>query len=144
MQIKLTMTTAKQGETAEMTAEVEHLRDFTGEAEVQLFGLPAHSTAQAAKLKPAMEALSFPIVTTDKTPVGQHKGIFCTATVMKDGEPILHRLAMGSVFRVDPKPKEVKEVPKPVAAAPAPEKKEKPLSRLEQLRLEAKKEVATP
>lgn len=144
VQIKLTMTTAKQGETAEMTAEVEHLRDFTGEAEVQLFGLPAHSTAQAAKLKPEMEALSFPIVTTEKTPVGQHKGIFCTAAIMKDGEPILHRLAMGSVFRVDPKPKEVKEVPKPVAAAPTPEKKEKPLSRLEQLRLEAKKEVATP
>ena len=145
VQMKMSMATAKQGETADMVAEVEHLRDFGGEAEVQLFGLPAYSTAAAQKLKGGVDGLSFPIATTDKTPVGQHKGVFCTVTVVKDGEPIVHRLAMGSVFRVDPKPKEVKDVPKPVAvattAAPA-EKKEKPLSRLEQLRLDAQKEGA--
>lgn len=144
LQIKLTMTTAKQGETVGMVAEVEKLRDFAGEADVQLFGLPAHSTAEVQKLKADAESLEIPIVTTEKTPVGQHKGVFCTAMVLRDGEPILHRLSMGSVLRVDPKPKEVKEAPKAqVAAAPA-EKKEKPLSRLEQLRLEAKKEAATP
>ncbi len=144
VKIKLNLTTAKQGETAEMLAEVEQLRDFTGEADVQLFGLPAHSTSQVLKLKSDLEGLNFPIVTSDKTPVGQHKGVFCTATVFKDGEPILHRLAMGSVFRVDPMPKEVKAAPKTevAAAAPAPVKKEKPLSRLEQLRLEAQKEGA--
>ncbi len=144
VQIKLTMTSAKQGETVEMVAEVEKLRDFAGDADVQLFGLPAHSTAEVQKLKPELESLSIPIVTTEKTPVGQHKGIFCTATVLYEGEPILHRLAMGSVLRVDPKPKEVKEAPKPTVAAAPAEKKEKPLSRLEQLRLEAKKEAATP
>lgn len=143
LNIKLSMATAKQGETAEMVAEVEHLRDLPGDADIQLFGLPANSTAEVQKLKPAAESLAFPIVTTDKTPVGQHKGVFCTATVMKDGEPILHRLAMGSVLRVDPKPKEAPAQPA-VAAAPAPEKKEKPLSRLEQLRLEAQKEAAAP
>ncbi|MCB1203085.1 MAG: PPC domain-containing protein [Verrucomicrobiae bacterium] len=143
VQIKLTMASAKQGETVEMLAEVEHLREFAGDGEVQLFGLPAHSTAQPAKLKPDMESLNFPIVTSDKTPVGQHKGVFCTATLIKDGEPIVHRLSMGSVFRVDPKPKEVAAAPAPAQAKPA-EKKEKPLSRLEQLRLEAKKEGATP
>ncbi len=144
LQIKLSMTSAKQGETAEMVAEVEPLRDFPGEAEIQLFGLPAHSTSQAMKLKPGATSLAFQIVTTDKTPIAQHKGVFCTAVVVKDGEPILHRLAMGSVFRVDPKPKEVTAAPKPAAGpAPTAEKKEKPLSRLEQLRMEAKK-GATP
>ncbi len=141
--IKLSMVTAKQGESAEMVAEVEHLRDFTGEAEVQLFGLPAHSTADVQKLKPDLEDLAFPIVTTEKTPVGQHKGVFCTATVFKEGEPILHRLAMGSVFRVDPMPKEAKPAPKTEVVA-STEKKEKPLSRLEQLRLEAQKELVKP
>lgn len=142
VQMKLSMATAKQGETVEMVAEVEHLREFGGDADVQLFGLPAHSTAVVQKLKGGLDGLSFPIVTTDKTPVGQHKGVFCTVTVVKDGEPILHRLAMGSVFRVDPMPKVVKEVPKPVAVAATAEKKEKPLSRLEQLRLDAQKEGA--
>lgn len=143
--VKLTMTSAKQGETVEMVAEVEQLRDFTDEGDVQLFGLPAHSTAEPKHLKPGMETLSFPIVTTDKTPVGQHKGVFCTVTLMHEGEPIVHRLAMGSVFRVDPKPKEVAAAPAPAAKPAAPaEKKEKPLSRLEQLRLEAQKEKAAP
>ncbi len=143
--VKLTMTSAKQGETVEMVAEVEHLRDYTAEGQVQLYGLPAHSTAEARPVKSGVESLSFPIVTTDKTPVGQHKGVFCTVTLMQDGEPIVHRLAMGSVFRVDPKPKEVAAAPAPAAKPAAPaEKKEKPLSRLEQLRLEAQKEKAAP
>ncbi len=144
VQLKISMATAKQGETVEMVAEVEQLREFSGEADVQLFGLPAHSTAAIQKLKSDLEGLSFPVVTTDKTPVGQHKGVFCTVTVVKDGEPIVHRLAMGSVLRVDPMPKVAvaapQAAPSPVAAAA--EKKEKPLSRLEQLRLEAQKESA--
>lgn len=144
VQIKLTMTSAKQGETVDMLAEVEALREFAGEADVQLFGLPAHSTAEVQKLKADAESLAIPVVTTDKTPVGQHKGVFCTATVLVNGEPVLHRLAMGSVLRVDPKPKEVAAAPKAAVAAAPAEKKEKPLSRLEQLRLEAKKEAATP
>lgn len=139
LDVKLSMTTAKQGETVEMQAEVSSLRDFSGEADIQLYGLPAHSTAQISKLKPDAEALAIPVVTTDKTPVGQHKGVFCTAVVYHEGEPILHRLAMGSVLRVDPKPKEA-----PAAAPTQTKKADKPLSRLEQLRLEAQKEGATP
>ncbi|MBP6601764.1 MAG: PPC domain-containing protein [Verrucomicrobiales bacterium] len=141
--VKFSMTSAKQGETADMVGEVEQLRPFEGEAEVQLFGLPANSTAEVQKLKKELTGITFPVVTTDKTPVGQHKGVFCTVTVMQNGEPILHRLAMGSVVRVDPMPKVAVEAPKKVAvAAAAPVQKEKPLSRLEQLRLEAQKEGA--
>jgi hypothetical protein len=144
VQLKISMATAKQGETVDMVAEVEQLREFGGEADVQLFGLPAHSTAAVQKLKSDLEALSFPVVTTDKTPIGQHKGVFCTVTVVKDGEPIIHRLAMGSVLRIDPMPKVAAAAPVEKAAAPvvAAEKKEKPLSRLEQLRLDAQKEAA--
>lgn len=141
VQMKLSMATAKQGETVNMIAEVEQLRDFEGQADVQLFGLPAHSTAEVQKLKSDLETLSFPVVTTDKTPVGQHKGVFSTVTLVKNGEPIVHRLAMGSVLRVDPQPKVAKVEAKPAAVASA-EKKEKPLSRLEQLRQEAQKEGA--
>ncbi|MDF1737548.1 MAG: PPC domain-containing protein [Verrucomicrobiales bacterium] len=144
--MKLSMATAKQGETSSIVADVEHLRDFDGEADVQIFGLPAHSTTSVLKLKKGLENLDFPVATTEKTPVGQHKNLFCTVVVMKDGEPISQRVGMGGVFRVDPKPKEVKAAPaeaKPKVVAKV-EKKEKPLSRLEQLRLEAKKEAAAP
>lgn len=142
--MKLSMATAKQGEKSDMVAEVEHLRDIPGEADVQLFGLPAHSTTPVLKLKKGLDGLTFPIETTEKTPVGQHKNLFCTVVVMQNGEPISHRVGMGGVFRVDPKPKEVKKeaAPKPAKTVAKVEKKEKPLSRLEQLRLEAQKEAA--
>jgi len=140
------MATAKQGETSSIVAEVEHLRDFDGEADVQIFGLPAHSTTPVLKLKKGLVNLDFAVATTEKTPVGQHKNLFCTVVVMKDGEAISQRVGMGGVFRVDPKPKEVKAATAPAASKVVAEvvKKEKPLSRLEQLRLEAKKEAAAP
>lgn len=140
--MKLSMATAKQGEEVAMVAEVENLREFDGQADTQIFGLPAHSTAPVVKVDKATENLNIPIATSEKTPVGQHKNLFCTVTVLKDGEPILHRVGMGGVFRVDPKPKE--PAPKPAAEKKVVAKNEpkpKPLSRLEQLRLEAKKEA---
>lgn len=140
--MKLSMATAKQGEPADMVATVENLREFEGQADTQIFGLPAHSTAPVLKVDKTTGDLNIPITTSEKTPVGQHKNLFCTVTIMKDGEPILHRVGMGGVFRVDPKPKEPApkpaETPKVVAKN---EPKPKPLSRLEQLRLEAKKEA---
>ncbi|MEM6278441.1 MAG: PPC domain-containing protein [Verrucomicrobiota bacterium] len=142
--MKLSMATAKQGEKVDMVAEVENLREFEGKADVQLFAVPAHATVPIMKIDKATTDLNLPIQTTEKTPVGQHKNLFCTVTVQRNGEPVVHRVGMGGVFRVDPKPKE------PAAAKPAPDKKvvaknetkEKPLSRLEQLRLEAQKEAA--
>lgn len=139
--MKLTMATAKQGETTDMLADVTNLREFSGQADVQMFGLPAHATAPVLKIDTKAEKLSFPVETTEKTPVGQQKNVFCTVTVFKDGEPIVHRVGSGGVFRVDPKPKEVAAAPKTEKKVVAKnEPKEKPLSRLEQLRLEAKKQ----
>ena len=142
--MKLSMATAKQGEAIDMLAEVENLREFEGQADVQLFAVPAHATVPIMKIDKATADLKLPIQTTDKTPVGQHKNLFCTVTILQNGEPVVHRVGMGGVFRVDPKPKE------PVAAKPVEEKKvvaknepaPKALSRLEQLRLEAQKEAA--
>lgn len=142
--MKLSMATTKQGAPGNMVAEIENLREFGGQADVQLFGLPAHATSQVQKIDKASAKLDIPIATSEKTPVGQHKNLFCTVTVTMNGEPIVHRAGMGGVFRVDPKPKEP-VAPKPAAAEPkkvaAAAPKEKPLSRLEQLRLEAKKEA---
>jgi hypothetical protein len=58
-------------------------------------------------------------------------------TITKDGEPIPHSVGGGGVLRIDkPKPTQVAEVKKeekPAAAAPPAEK---PLTRLEKLRLD--------
>jgi len=142
--MSLSMATAKQGETVPMVAEVEGLREFSGEADVQLFGLPAHASTQVLKVGKDGGKIQFPIVIDEQTPVGQHKNLFCTVTVRENGEPIVHRVGMGGVVRVDPKPKEAPKEPAKTAAKNEEPKKpsEKPLSRLEQLRLEAKNQAA--
>tara|TARA_R110002096_G_scaffold230531_8_gene420198 strand:- start:158 stop:2650 length:2493 start_codon:yes stop_codon:yes gene_type:complete len=143
--MKLNLTTAKQGESVKMLASVSKLRDFDGQADVQLFALPSHATVPVVKIDKATTEIALPIQTDEKTPVGQHKNMFCTVTVMKEGEPIVHRVGMGGVLRVDPKPKEVvaaKAASTKVAANDSSAAPEKPLSRLEQLRLEAKAQAA--
>ncbi len=142
--MKLTMATAKQGEKVDMIASVENLREFGGQADVTLFGLPPRATTGVLKIDKAAGEISFPIVTAEDTPVGQHKNMFCTIVVSQNGESITHRVGMGGVLRVDPKPKVVAAKPaakpKVVAKNEPKAKPAKPLSRLEQLRLDAKKQ----
>lgn len=147
VKMKMSMTSVKQGGSGEIHCEVENLREFPGQADVQLFGLPAKTETQVMKADKATKELRFPVTAADDSPVGQHKNLFCTLVFMQNGEPIQQRVGMGGVIRVDKKPVEVakKAEPKkdakaaPVAkAAPKPAK---PLSRLEQLRLEAKNQA---
>ena len=142
--MKMSMATVKQGENIDVVCDLEQLREFPGEAEVELLGLPAKATAPVLKVNKDARKVTFPVAAAADTPVGQHKNLFCTLVIHQNGQPIAHRLGMGGVLRVDPKPKE------PAQPKAAPEKKTevakaepakpagKPLSRLEQLRLEAK------
>ncbi|MEX2578345.1 MAG: PPC domain-containing protein [Verrucomicrobiales bacterium] len=142
VEMKLNLTTAKQSEKVDMLASFENLRDFEGQADVQLFGLPAHATTGVLKATKDTEELTFPVEISEKTPVGQHKNLFCTVTVVKNGQPIVHRVGTGGTIRVDPKPKEdPKPKPKEEKVVAKNEPKEKPLSRLEELRQEAKKQA---
>ncbi len=147
--MKINMSSIKRGDAGELICDIEHLRDFPGEADIQVFGLPAKSTTSVQKASKDTAQIRFPIQTAADTPIGQAKNIFCTLVFMQNGEPIQQRLGMGGVVRVDPQPKApAKPAPKPAAkptevakAEPKP-KPAKPLSRLEQLRLEAKKQAA--
>jgi hypothetical protein len=147
--MKMSMGNVSQGQKGELVATLEQLRPFDGQADVQIFGLPAKSESQVMKITKDQAELHFPITAADDTPVGQHKNLFCSLVIMQNGEPITHRVGMGGILRVDPKPKApATPAPAPaavdpkkaaVAAAPKPAK---PLSRLEQLRLDAQKQAA--
>lgn len=148
--MKMSMGNVSQGTKGELVASLEQIRPFEGQAEVQIFGLPAKSESQVMKITKDQSELRFPITAADDTPVGQHKNLFCTLVIMQNGQPITHRVGMGGIIRVDPKPK-APATPAP-AAAPDPKKAAvakaeppaKPLSRLEQLRLEAQKQSEAP
>ncbi|MGB7159933.1 MAG: pre-peptidase C-terminal domain-containing protein [Tepidisphaeraceae bacterium] len=136
---KIEMAAAEQGKQADVLCHIEQKTPFDGKANVKLVGLPPNATAPEMEITSADKSVVFDVKADAKTPVGQHNSLFCVVTVVKEGEPIVHNIGQGGVLRVDAPP------PAPasnavVAAAPttAPAKAEKPLSRLDKLRLEAK------
>ena len=92
--------------------------------------------------------LIFPIKTTVETRPGTHKNIFLRIVYTENGEPVTHSRIGGTELRVDkpiPPKKDAPPKPAPVAKAPEPKKPEEPmkvrLTRLQQLRLDAKKKA---
>jgi len=134
----------EQGKEAVMVAKLEMLQPFEGEATAQVLGVPETIPIESAKITKDTKEVAFKVKTDAKSPVGKQGNLFVRVDVPVKGAnaTTIHRIALGSVLRIDAprkappatqvvaeaKPKE-KEAAKP--AAP------KPLSRLEQLRMEA-------
>ncbi len=129
------LTAVTRGEAADVVVKVTEARALPGPAKVELQGLPPHSQVEPVTLQPGESEVRFRVVTEAKAPVGQHKNLFCVASI-EDGDAVRIQRGQRGVLRIDPRPK------KPKAAtndAPRPKEDEggKPLSRLEQLRREA-------
>ena len=139
----------EQGKETEIVAKVNHNTPFPGEAKVELLGLPNNTTTIVMKITKDTKELVFPVKTAKDTRAGTHKSLFCRVTIVRDGETILHSNVGGTHLRVDkPLPPKKNEPPKPkpkvVAKKKEPPKKKEPakkvrLTRLQKLRLEAKK-----
>lgn len=125
-----------QGSETPYVVTVEKRKDFEGEAEVKLVGLPANATCEPLKLTKDTAELVFTIKAPENTPTGMNKNLICQVLVPESGDLIAHNIGSG-VLRVDPPPPKPKQPatasaaaqPAPQAAAPA-----RPLSRLELLR----------
>jgi hypothetical protein len=129
--MKIDTTVTEQGQPAKVACAVEQKVPFEGKATVKLLGLPAKVTAPDKEITKDDKEVVFDVAVDPQSPVGQHKTLFCSVVIQKDGEPITHTVGSGGVLRID--------APKPVVAAKtdAPVKPpEKRLSRLEQLRKE--------
>ncbi|MSU66960.1 MAG: peptidase [Opitutia bacterium] len=114
---KIDLTKVERGQTAKLVCKLEQKNPFAGTAVARLVGLPANTTASDVEITQDSTAATFEIVTTDKSPLGSHKNIFCSVTLTRDGEPITHLIAQGSVLRIDAaRPKTAGES-KPVAQA---------------------------
>lgn len=132
--------TVEQGKETDLLVQVQKATDFEGEAQVTLLGLPNKATTEVKAITKDSTEVVYHIKTDPATPEGNHANLFCQVVITQNGEPIVHNLGTAAL-RVDkplppkpdaPKPMPVAEAtPKPAEAPP------KPLSRLEQLRLEA-------
>lgn len=143
--LALQRSSVELGQETELVATVEILKDLAAPAKVQLVGLPHKVTAEPMEITKDTKELVFKVKTEAGSPAGNHKNIFCSVVVTENNETITHSRVGSTELRVDkPLPKPVakapkKATPKPVAKAAAKPPAEKRLTRLEKLRLDAKK-----
>lgn len=135
----------EQGQEAQVLCKLNHATPFEGKAKVQLLGLPSKVTTTELEFTKDTKELIFNVKTDKTSPAGKHRNVFCRISVPQNGETIVSR-AGGTELQIDkplpPPPGKPKEpVKKPVVTKkPDPKKpKPKPLTRLQKLRLEAKK-----
>ena len=145
--LKLEAASVEQGSEVDLSVKVNKAVDFAGDAKMTLIGLPNKVTTSPVTITKDTTEAVFHLKTDAKTPPGETKSLFCQVLVMQNGEPILHNLGSGRL-RVDaPLAKK-----KPPASGPANRVKpgntiaikndpNKPLSRLEKLRLESREKA---
>jgi len=138
----------EQGKEALMVAKLEQLLPFDGEATAQVLGVPDTIPIEPAKITKDTKEVAFKVKTNDKSPIGKQANLFVRVDVPIKGTnaTTIHRIALGSILRIDAPRKVVAPPPAaPVVAANKPKEEPKPaapaapkvLSRLEQLRMEA-------
>lgn len=145
-------TAVDQGLPTEVVCKVEVITPFEGNANVQLLALPNKVLSQPLQFTKDTKELVFKVTTEKDSPAGKH-GIFGVVTITANGEPVTHNVG-GAELRIDvplpPKPNTPAPMPAPAvaAAAPAPmpvaAAPPKRLSRLEQLREDAKAKAGQP
>ena len=129
----------EQGQQTQIVCKLNQVSEFAGDAKAEILGLPAHATVSAKTFNKETQELIFDVATTEKTPPGKHKSVFCRVTVTQNGEPVLATAGSTELQVSKPLPqKKVEAKPKPEQKAPPKQETKKPLSRLEKLRQQAK------
>ncbi len=130
----------EKGKETDYVVTVEKKKDFAGDALVELLGLPAGATSEPAKINHASTTAPFKIKTAQTPRPGKYPSLVCRVTILQAGEPIVHTLGAGELRIDEPLPPKSGTPPAPppkqIAVAPVKPAPPKPLSRLEQLRLE--------
>jgi hypothetical protein len=133
----LARASCEKGSPAQVVCTLAHPRPFEGEALARLQGLPPETSAPEMPFTKDTPQLVFNVTTGEKSPVGNHKGIFVEITTPIGGEPV--KMSGGGTELQIAAPAPAKPAPVAAAAAPATPKppappSAKPLSRLEKLR----------
>lgn len=137
----------EQGKETDLVVKVNALGDFDGEATVTLLGLPNKVTALPRTITKETKELTFHLTTDKASPAGNHNNLVCQAVILRDGEPITHKIGTGKL-RIDvplpPKANASTPAPgtAPVAAKAGEKAADQPSSRLEQLRRERRQAAA--
>jgi hypothetical protein len=140
--LEMKRASCEQGQPAQIVCTLNQISEFEGSATAELLGLPPNVTAEPKPFDKTTKELVFSVTTSDQTPPGNHKSLFCRVTVTQNGEPVL-ATAGSTELQVSqplPKPAEQAKPQEQAAQAPPVQQTAKPLSRLEKLRQQAKEQ----
>ncbi len=149
--IAIERSAVEQGKQTEMFCKVTNNLPFEGAGKVKLIGLPHLVTAPELEITKDTKELAFKISTDAASPAGTHKNVFCEVLIPQNGEQVVHARVGDSELRIDqplpmpaaqPQPAAAPAQPAAPAQAAAPEPKR--LTRLEQLRVDAKQRATAP
>jgi hypothetical protein len=134
------LTAMEVGTPGLMTTNFEVTRPFEGEAVAQLVGAPDTIRIAPIKVTKDTKELRFTVETDEKSRVGKVANMFVQVDIPMGNAVATHRIALGSILRLDPArkaaPAPVAKAAAPAAAKPSAAAPAAPviLSRLEQLR----------
>lgn len=143
LNLSLDLAATELGKNTQIIAQLEHLKLFSGEAELSVQALPHGVKSTPQKIASDTKKISIPLFVTPEAKKGKHGNLFCQVIVRQNGYPIPHNVGHGGVLRIDPPPPAQKKThPEKVVITrnkPTSKSSQKPLSRLEQLRQAQKK-----
>jgi len=90
-----------QGSEGSMTVKLDQKVAFDGKAKIALIGLPQGVTSEEREVTKEDKEVTFPLKATPTAQVGQHKTIFASFTLVRDGETMTNTIASGGILRVD-------------------------------------------
>ncbi|GIX04348.1 MAG: serine protease [Planctomycetaceae bacterium] len=140
--LKLTFQQAavEQGAESPLLVQVEMLKPLPSAARATLLGLPNKVTSDPLSFEGDVKELIFTVKAQADASPTTVKNLLCEVTFEVEGETVTHKLGSGQLRVDQPLPKKTATATPPTAQQPsAPATK--PLSRLEQLRLEAKQRL---
>jgi len=135
--MEMSPASAEQGQTTQIVCKLNQLNSFEGAATAELVGLPPEATADPLQLTAESTEVIFEVATSDKTPPGQHKGLFCRVTITQQNEPVVAVAGRG-VLQVDKPLPDTQPQPQTTKSNASEKPKEKPMTRLEKLREQAR------
>ena len=90
----------QQGQSATIHCSLTQNKPFEGKAKLQLLNLPGKVTSQDVEITSADQEVQIPVSADKTSPVLQKKDLFCTVTIIQDGEPIVQNIAQGGILRI--------------------------------------------
>jgi hypothetical protein len=138
---------AELGQQAEVFVRIAKQRDFAGAATAELLGLPAKTATDPQPLSFTQDTqdLVFKVKIEPDAHPGKFQTLVCQAVLAINGEPIMHTFGGGELRIDEPLPPKADAPPPPAQPTPEPaatDAPKKPLTRLEQLRLQQQQQAS--